>query len=141
VLISNIALECGTTPQLKGLEDLYREFNSRGLTVIGVPSNEFSGESVDDHSKIQTYCFKRFGVTFPLLAPGSLVGPNKRELFRFLTQQCAEELAGEVSFNLEKFLVDRHGNVRARFGPFANPMSQHVRSKVQQLLAEGGSTE
>lgn len=136
VLISNIALECGTTPQLKGLEELHREFASQGLTVIGVPSNEFSGESVDDHSKIQTYCSKRFGVTFPLLKPGSLVGPDKRELFRFLTQHCAEDLAGEVSFNLEKFLIDRNGSVRARFGPFANPMSQHVRAEIKELLAE-----
>lgn len=136
VLVANFALRCGTTPQLKALEETHRQFEALGLVVIGVPSNDFTGEAMDDHAEIQHSCSKRFGVTFPLLSPGRVVGTQKRELYQHLTQQAPSEMRGEVGFNFEKFLVDRQGRVRMRFGPFSNPASKHVRAAIQELLDE-----
>lgn len=136
VLVSNLSFKCGTTPQLSALEQLFQEYQAQGLVVLGVPSSDFTGEDMSDHSAIKSFCSKRFGVTFPLLEPAPIVGEHKRPLFRLLTEGGGDRLNGEVSFNLEKFLIDRHGKPRYRFGPFTSATSSQVRDAVRELLAE-----
>lgn len=137
ILVSNIALKCGTTPQLSALEELYETYHEQGFIVLGFPSNDFTGKNEPtDPVKIGDMCKNDFGVTFPILAPGHVRGEKIQEVFRFLTHSCHDKYQGEVHFNFEKFLIDRAGKVRHRFGPFTSAKSHKLRREVEALLEE-----
>ena len=135
ILITNIALKCGTTPQLKELQELQDKFKDRGLVVLGVPANDFTKESIQS-DKISSTCNVNFGTKFTLLQPCRCTGANKSELFQFLTSQSSKENRGEVSFNFEKFLIDKNGFLRARFGSFTGALSENLIENVEKLLNE-----
>jgi glutathione peroxidase len=135
VLIANISLHCGTTPQLLSLETLYQTYKNAGLVVLGFPSNDFTGESKDSQ-EIEHICQTKYGVTFPLFESDAILGKNKQVVFEYLTTSGPKNTRGEVMFNMEKFLIDRNGNIRERFGPFTNAMSVTLTNEVESLLNE-----
>lgn len=137
VVITNIALQCGTTPQLKALQELSDEFSDQGLVILGFLSNDFTKENLDDQEAIRSFCTKHYAVSFPIFAPGIVTGANPQPVFAFLTQQAPENYKGIVEFNFEKFLLDRQGNIRARFGSFTSAQSTVFKNKIRELLKEG----
>src|SRR3954447_13169076 len=103
-LIVNVASKCGLTPQYNALEKLAKEYGGRGLTVIGVPCNQFMGQEPGSAEEIQTFCSSTYGVTFPLLAKTDVNGPERHPLFAELTKTVdAVGEAGDVQWNFEKF--------------------------------------
>jgi glutathione peroxidase len=136
VLISNIALACGTTPQLKALQQLYTEFGKKGLVVLGFPSNDITGEDMKDKNAIRSFCTKYYSITFPIFSPGGVTGTKPQPVFEFLTQHGPDETKGEVDYNFEKFIVDKKGDIRARYGSFTSAQSQVLKTKLYDLLAE-----
>lgn len=140
VLVSNISLKCGTTPQLKDLEALYERYSDRGLVVLGFPNNAFTGDrEPKDREEIKETCSKKYGVTFPLFSLVPVRGESAHDVFKFLTSKCKEDLSGPISFNLEKFLVDRRGDVRQRFGAFTGALSDAMIAEIELLLGERAS--
>ncbi|MCB0328104.1 MAG: glutathione peroxidase [Bdellovibrionales bacterium] len=137
LLISNIGIHCGTTPQLKDLQKLYEDLSGQGFEVLGFPSFDFA-KSKGEVQEVKETCLKKHGITFPLFAPGKVIGPDKQPVFSFLTENGDKSMRGEVGFNFEKFLVDKHGKVRYRFGPFTGAQSSLLKTKAKELLAEGG---
>ncbi|MCI5065050.1 glutathione peroxidase [bacterium] len=136
LLVTNIALECGTTQQLHDLQALHERYSERGFSVVGFPSGEFTNEDTSEPQSLQAVCKSKYGVTFPVFSPLQLLGKEKHEISRFLTTHSEKELHGEVSFNFEKFLLDRRGKVRARFGPFTGALSSRIREEIEELLQE-----
>lgn len=137
VLVSNIALRCGTTPQLGALQKLYETYSKEGLVVLGFPSNDFTGEDLSSTKAIKDTCSDRFGVSFPIFKPGSIKGDRTQPVFAFLTESGGDEIKGPVNFNFEKFLIDRSGILRNRFGSFTGAQSEVVENAVRTLLKEG----
>lgn len=139
VLAVNISLKCGTTPQLKALQELYQRYSNRGFVVLGFPSNDFTGElEPSDRSVIKDTCALKYGVKFPLFTLGSVRGETKQPVFDFLVNSGSEDIQGEVAFNFEKFLIDRSGKLRNRFGSFEGATSDIVVEEVEKLLQESG---
>lgn len=138
ILVSNLSLKCGTTPQIGALEKLFLEYKDRGFVVLGFPSNSFTGEDLSNFDAVANACATRFNVTFPLFAPGPVRGSNIRPFFQFLTTSGPEGTQGDVTFNLEKFLIDRSGRVRYRFGSFTPASSDELRGALEILLQEKG---
>jgi glutathione peroxidase len=136
ILVSNLSLKCGTTPQIGAIEELFLDYKDRGFVVLGFPSDSFTGEDLSNFKAVAETCATRFGVTFPLFKPGPVRGNDAREIFRFVTTSGPEETRGEVAFNLEKFLIDRRGRVRFRFGSFTPASSEELRSALEILLQE-----
>jgi glutathione peroxidase len=132
VLLVNVASRCGYTPQYKGLEALYKECNSQGLTVIGVPSNDFGAQEPGTEAEIKTFCETNYNVTFPMLAKMTVKGPSKHKLYEWLTS--AAHPIGEVSWNFEKFLISRGGQIVGRFKSNVTPESQELRAAIAQQL-------
>jgi glutathione peroxidase len=132
VLIVNVASECGFTGQYAGLEELYRAYQDRGLVVLGFPANNFGGQEPGTNEQIQKFCESKFGVTFPMMAKVSVKGADKHPLFVHLTEQ--EGMTGEIKWNFSKFLLDRDGNLAARFGSTVKPMSKKLVRNIEQLL-------
>ena len=132
-LVVNVASECGFTPQYAGLEALYRRHRDAGLTVLGFPCDQFGHQEPGDDAAIQSFCSLNFGVTFPLFAKVDVNGPGALPLFTWLKSQRRGFLGTRsIKWNFTKFLVDRDGRVRRRFGSRDTP--EKLEPLVQALL-------
>lgn len=134
VLVVNVASNCGFTPQYAGLETLYEKFRDRGFEVLGVPCNQFAGQEPGTDSDIAEFCARNFGVTFPLTAKADVRGRNQNPLYTELTKFKTGLLPGLVKWNFEKFLVNRDGEVVARFAPTVEPDSAEVIDAIESEL-------
>jgi glutathione peroxidase len=136
VLVVNVASRCGLTPQYAGLERLQERYGERGLTVLGVPCNQFAGQEPGTPEEIQQFCSATYGATFPLTEKADVNGVHQSPLYRELTAvpDGAGE-AGEVQWNFEKFLVSPEGHVVARFRPTVDPESDEVVAAIEQVIA------
>ncbi|MFP5313574.1 MAG: glutathione peroxidase [Actinomycetes bacterium] len=134
VLVVNVASNCGFTRQYAGLEALYGRFRHRGLEVLGVPCNQFAGQEPGSDSEIAEFCERNFGVTFTLSAKADVRGRNQHLLYGELTKFRTGLLPGLVKWNFEKFLVNRDGEVVARFGPTVEPDSAEVIQAIEEAL-------
>lgn len=132
LLIVNTASKCGFTPQYKGLESLYQQFHARGFEVLGFPCDQFAHQEPGSDAEIQTFCQMNYDVHFPVFAKLEVNGKNAHPLYRFLKKQKGGFLDGVIKWNFTKFLVDRQGNVVARFEPNVEP--ETFASAIEKLL-------
>ncbi|KGI69886.1 glutathione peroxidase [Mycolicibacterium rufum] len=135
VLVVNVASKCGLTPQYSALEQLARDYADRGLTVVGVPCNQFMGQEPGSAEEIQTFCSTTYGVTFPLLAKTDVNGPDRHPLYAELTRAADDSgEAGDVQWNFEKFLLAPGGEVVRRFRPRTVPDAPEVISAIDAVV-------
>jgi glutathione peroxidase len=135
VLVVNVASKCGLTPQYEALEQLARDYGGRGLTVIGVPCNQFMGQEPGTAEEIQAFCSTNYGVTFPLLAKTEVNGAGRHPLYGELTKMPdADGEAGDVQWNFEKFLISPGGLVVNRFRPRTVPDAPGVVAAIEAVL-------
>ena len=128
LLIVNTASRCGFTPQFAGLESLHQRYKDRGLAIVGVPSNDFNQAAKDEETAAKV-CYVNYGVTFTMLSQQKVRGADAHPMFRELGRR-----AGEPTWNFNKYLVDRHGNVVQRFDSRVEPMSDELRAAVEAVL-------
>lgn len=134
VLIVNVASKCGLTKQYEQLEELYESKKDAGFVVLGFPANNFMGQEPGTSEEIAAFCKSEYGVTFPMFEKVSVKGKDACDLYKQLTA-LAPPLGGEPEWNFTKFLVDRSGNVVARFNPRVKPDADEVIAKIDELLA------
>ena len=130
LLVVNVASECGLTPQYAGLEKLYEDRAARGFRVLGFPYNQFGAQEPGTNAEIAQFCTTRFNVTFPLFDKIDVNGPGRHPLYGALI--AAEP--GDIAWNFEKFLIDRHGAVVARFAPDVTPEDPALREAIDDAL-------
>jgi glutathione peroxidase len=136
VLVVNVASKCGLTPQYTALEQLARDYGERGLTVVGVPCNQFMGQEPGTAEEIQAFCSSTYGVTFPLLEKVDVNGAGRHPLYAELTRTAdAKGEAGDVQWNFEKFLLAPGGTIVNRFRPRTEPNAPEVISAIEAVLA------
>lgn len=134
VLIVNIASQCGYTPQLDGLEALYKKYKEKNFVVLGVPTNDFGGQTPEDDKGMLEFCQRNYSVTFPILTKKTVQGKDKRELYKFLTEKTAKEFQGDIGWNFEKFLINKDGKVVGRFKSSVKPDDSELQRKIESLL-------
>lgn len=134
VLVVNIASQCGYTSQLEGLESLYKTYKDKGFVILGVPTNDFGGQTPQDDKEMKEFCQKKYQVTFPLLAKRTIQGKEKRVLYKYLTEEIAKNFQGEVGWNFEKFLINRKGEVIGRFKSSTGPEEKELTSRIEAAL-------
>jgi glutathione peroxidase len=134
VMVVNVASDCGLTPQYAGLEALYGKFRDRGFDILGVPCNQFAGQEPGSDSEIAEFCERNYGVTFPLTVKADVRGKDQHPLYTELTKFKTGLLPGLVKWNFEKFLVNRDGEVVARFAPTVEPDSAEVIDAIERAL-------
>jgi glutathione peroxidase len=134
LLIVNVASECGYTPQYVGLEALHRKYQAKGLTVIGVPCNQFGGQEPGSNAEIKEFCSSTFHVTFPLLEKTEVNGSRRHPLYALLAGK-GSPVAGDIEWNFTKFLIGRDGRILQRFESGAEPDSAEVVRAVEAALA------
>jgi len=159
LLIVNTASKCGFTPQYEELQELYQTYQQQGLEILGFPSNQFAGQEPGSNLEVQNFCQINYGVKFPLFEKMDVRGDNAHPLFKYLTEKMpfkgfdrnhpiAEKLQGvlqekfpeflegnDIKWNFTKFLIDREGNVAARYEPTTAPLS--MKTEIEKLLKLG----
>lgn len=136
VLIVNVASRCGLTPHYKQLQALYTKYQQQGLVVLGFPCNQFKAQEPGTAEDIRQFCTANYGVTFPLMAKIEVNGPGAAELYKYLTALDTKPKGpGAISWNFEKFLVGRNGQVVARFAPKTKPDAPEVVERIEAELA------
>ena len=155
VLVVNTATGCGFTPQYKDLESIYEEFHGQGLEILDVPGNQFAGQTPGTDEEVHEFCTLKYNTQFDQMKKSDVNGENALDLYKYLKSQ--KTFAGfgkgpkamlmsamlkkidpdyknnaEIKWNFTKFLVDRQGNVVARFEPTAD--MKEVRDAVAALI-------
>ena len=154
LLIVNTATGCGFTPQYKGLEELYQKYNAQGLEILDFPCNQFGNQAPGSDEEIHEFCTFRYKTSFDQFKKIDVNGENETELYKFLKSQIVDEKVeglkgkmamkaiekisstckkeGDIKWNFTKFLVDREGNVIARFAPTTDPLK--IEDAIVELL-------
>ena len=124
LLIVNVASQCGFTPQYAGLEELAREYGSRGLVVLGFPCDQFGHQEPGDEAEIKDFCSLRYDVTFPMFSKVDVNGSDAHPLWTWLKDEKGGFLGIDaIKWNFTKFLVGRDGHVIKRYAPTETPAS------------------
>ena len=154
LLIVNTATGCGFTPQYDELQDLYDEFKDQGLEILDFPCNQFANQAPGDDEEIHSFCTGRYGITFPQFAKVDVNGDNAIPLFKWLTENTTfkgfgnspmgmmlsiavkksdkeYKNNGNIKWNFTKFLIDRKGDIVARFEPTD---MKKLRTKIEECL-------
>jgi glutathione peroxidase len=134
LLIVNVASECGYTPQYQGLQAIYEKYQKQGLTVIGVPCNQFGGQEPGTNAEIKTFCSSTFHVTFPLTEKTDVNGRRRHPLYAALAGK-GSPFAGDIGWNFTKFLIGRDGKILKRFDSAVEPDSREMVKAIEAALA------
>jgi glutathione peroxidase len=137
VMIVNVASKCGLTPQYKQLQALHKKYVKDGLVILGFPCNQFLHQEPGTSEAIQKFCAINYGVSFPLFAKIEVNGPGACPLYKHLTMLDAKPVGkGKISWNFEKFIIGRNGEVVARFSPRTKPDAPEVVKLIEAELAK-----
>ena len=136
LLIVNTASQCGFTYQYEGLEILHKRYESRGLSILGFPSNDFGQQEPGSNGEIQQFCQANYGVEFDMFSKVEVLGAGKVPLFNYLTSPKTSSFPGEISWNFEKFLIGRDGQILARFKSEVEPESPEMTKAIESALSK-----
>jgi glutathione peroxidase len=132
-LAVNVASRCGLTPQYEGLEELQRDLADQNFTVVGFPCNQFAGQEPGSAEEIVSFCRTTYGVSFPLSEKLEVNGPGRSPVYAFLTSGTTG-VAGDITWNFEKFLISRDGRVLHRYPPGTTPQDRGLMQDIAEAL-------
>lgn len=136
VMLVNVASKCGFTPQYKALEADYEKYKDQGFVIIGFPANNFHKQEPGTDAEIKQFCTSKYDVTFPMMSKISVKGDDIAPLYKWLTDaQTDSQFAGDIGWNFTKFLVDKNGQVYARFPSKTTPDDPQVIKAIEAGLA------
>ncbi|MBQ3560072.1 MAG: glutathione peroxidase [Agathobacter sp.] len=154
LLVVNTATGCGFTPQYDELQDIYEELQEKGLEILDFPCNQFGEQASGDDEEIHSFCTGRYGITFPQFSKVEVNGENAIPLFKWLTENTTfggfgvspmgimlsgvvkkndkdYKNNGNIKWNFTKFLIDRNGEIVARFEPMD---MKNLKSRIEECL-------
>ncbi|MCF7803274.1 MAG: glutathione peroxidase [Candidatus Marinimicrobia bacterium] len=135
LLVVNVASKCGFTPQYEGLQEIYEKYSEQGFAVLGFPANNFANQEPGTDSDIQEFCSTNYGVTFPMFSKISVKGEDQHPLYTYLTsEETNPEFAGEITWNFNKFLIGKDGQILNRFKSKDKPQSDKVIKSIKNAL-------
>lgn len=134
LLLVNTASFCGNTPQYADMETMYEQYRARGFEILAFPANNFGKQEPGTNDEIKSFCYTKYSLTFPLFSKISVKGEDKHPLYHYLTEKSP--FPGEVEWNFQKYLVDRKGNVVARYHHRTKPLADEILRDVERELAK-----
>ncbi len=134
LLIVNVASKCGYTSQYEGLESIYEKYKDRGFEILAFPCNDFGDQEPGTNDEIRTFCETKYNVTFPLFDKIKVLGNDKNELYERLTVNS--EPSGDIGWNFEKFVINKNGDITARFKSKVKPESDEITAVIESELSK-----
>ena len=122
ILVVNTASKCGFTPQLKDLEELYKEYKDSGVEILGFPCNQFLNQEPGENKEVTFNMFEKIDVN----------GSNTHPIYKYLKEQEKGLLTKDIKWNFTKFLIDKEGNVIKRYSPATSPLK--IKTDIEKLL-------
>ena len=154
LLIVNTATGCGFTPQYEGLENLYKKYHDEGLEILDFPCNQFGNQAPGSDDEIHEFCSFKYNTSFDQFSKIEVNGENENPLYTYIKNEIKEDIIegmknkmsmkavekisstckkqGDIKWNFTKFLVDRNGNVVARYSPTFKP--EDMEEKIKELI-------
>jgi len=132
IMVVNTASFCGNTPQYEGLQTLYEQYREQGFTILAFPANDFGKQEPGNNKEIAEFCYTKYSLDFPLFSKITVLGEQKHPLYRYLTEHTAFQ--GEIKWNFQKFLIDRTGQVIARYAPKQKPLTPEIVKDIEKAL-------
>lgn len=132
LLIVNTATRCGFTSQYKELEELYEKFKDSGFEILDFPCNQFANQAPESDEEIESFCKINFDTKFARFKKIDVNGKNQSPLYSFLKSQKSGLFGKDIRWNFTKFLIDKNGDVIARFAPITKP--NKIKSKIKRLI-------
>lgn len=132
LLIVNTATKCGFTPQYDGLEDLYEKYHERGFEILDFPCNQFANQAPENDDEITSFCSLKYGVSYRQFAKIDVNGENESPLYTYLKSKNGGVMGKKIKWNFTKFLVNRSGEVVARYAPTTKP--EELTDEIEKLL-------
>ena len=132
VLVVNVASYCGFTPQYTDLQDLHETYGSKGLVVLGVPSNDFGAQEPRGEAEIAKFCDSVYGVTFPLTAKQTVIGPDAHPLYKWIAAQAGEGAAPK--WNFHKYLIGKDGSLVGAWPSRVRPGGSEIVEAIEGAL-------
>lgn len=137
MLVVNTASKCGLTPQYEDLQSMHEQYHSKGLSILGFPSNDFMNQEPGSEEEIAAFCEKNYGVEFDMFEKVKVKGDNKHPVYQFLTNK--EEngaINSTVQWNFQKYLLNKDGQLVAVFNPKVEVFDEEVVQAIDSLLVE-----
>lgn len=134
LLIVNVASKCGYTSQYEGLETIYEKYKDKGFEILAFPCNDFGGQEPGSNDEIRTFCESKYNVTFTLFDKIKVLGDDKNPLYERLINNS--EPSGDIGWNFEKFLINKNGDIVARYKSKIKPESEDITSAIESELAK-----
>ncbi len=135
VMFVNVASQCGNTPQYKQLQELHEKYSKDGLVIVGVPANEFGAQEPGTDAEIAKFCDSKYNVKFDMMSKSVVKGDGICPLYKYLTSNDTDpKYAGDITWNFEKFVIGRNGEVAARFKPKVKPDAEEVIKVLEEEL-------
>jgi glutathione peroxidase len=133
LLLVNTASMCGNTPQYGSLQEMYERYRDRGFEILAFPANNFGQQEPGTNAAIKSFCYTKYSLTFPLFSKISVAGKDQHPLYRYLTEQSP--FPGRVTWNFQKYLVDRSGQVIGKYDPGMSPLSDKIVDDIERALS------
>lgn len=134
LVVVNTASKCGLTPQFKELEELYQEYKSKGVEILGFPCNQFAKQDSGSNEEIHEFCQLNYGVSFNMFEKIDVNGNNAHPLYKYLKNEAKGLFGKGIKWNFTKFLIDANGNVIKRYAPTVSPSK--IKYDIEKLLSE-----
>jgi glutathione peroxidase len=135
LILVNVASKCGLTPQYEQIESFYESWKDKNVVVLGFPANNFMGQEPGSNEEIKTFCSTKYGVTFPMFSKISVKGDDMHPLYQYLTKKELNGWhEGEVSWNFQKFLINKEGKLVKVFSPRTQVTSEEFLNGVKEQL-------
>jgi glutathione peroxidase len=135
IMVVNVASKCGNTPQYADLQKMYDKYKKQGFVILGFPANDFGKQEPGDNKTIKEFCTSKYNVTFPMFSKIVVKGDGQDPLYKFLTdKETDEKFAGDIDWNFAKFIINRKGEVIARFPAGTKPFTPEVVAVVEKEL-------
>ena len=131
VLVVNTASYCGFTKQYEGLQKLWEEYESKGLIVLGIPSDSFNQEKKSNED-VKKFCEVNFNINFPMTEITDVKGENAHEIFKWAKKNHGKSAIPK--WNFHKILINKEGKVEDTFSSLTKPMSQKIISKINKMI-------
>ena len=134
LVVVNTASKCGLTPQFKELEELYQEYKTKGVEILGFPCNQFAKQDSGSNEEIHEFCQLNYGVSFNMFEKIDVNGNNAHPLYKYLKNEAKGVFGKGIKWNFTKFLIDANGNVIKRYAPTVSPSK--IKYDIEKLLSE-----
>tara|TARA_B100000401_G_C52709410_1_gene673124 strand:- start:488 stop:1027 length:540 start_codon:yes stop_codon:yes gene_type:complete len=131
ILVVNTASYCGFTKQYSDLQDLWQKYKSKGLVVLGIPSNSFNQEKNLD-SEVKKFCEVNFDIDFPLTTITDVKGKNAHEIYKWAEKNYGKSAIPK--WNFYKILINKEGKIEDTYSSFTNPNSDKILKKIEKIL-------